>query len=224
MHKRLAIYLIILLFSMTTYARDLAIGGRVSNLGLGAELTIGLTETINARVNLSGFNADDDFTENDIDYKADLELRSLGANIDWHPFRNGFRVTGGLLINNSSMDLEAGGSGLVEIGDDTYDLDNLSIDGDIELGNNVVPYLGVGFGNAVHSNRRWGFNADVGVAFTGSPEVDLDGSVDDPSALPPGVTEDDFQDDVKKEEDDIQDELDDINVVPVISIGVSYKF
>lgn len=218
--KHLIVALLVVFTMAQVQAGGLGLGGKVSNVGLGLELTVGLTDNINTRFNINGYKYNEDYTEDGISYDADIKLSMLGALVDWHPFSNGFRLSGGLYLNGNKVTGHAQGAGLVQIGDTTYNLNEVYLDADIDLGNTVAPYLGIGFGNAVNPNRRWNFAADLGVAFTGKPKVDLTGGVV-PGSL---ININDFQDDIQREEDNLEKDLEDYNILPMISVGVSYRF
>ncbi len=64
----------------------------------------------------------------------------------------------------------------------------------------------------VGSGGGWGFFTDLGVAFHGSPEVDL--QVRGPLAGDP-----DLQADLAREEQEIQDDVENVRVYPVLSLG-----
>jgi hypothetical protein len=81
----------------------------------------------------------------------------------------------------------------------------------------VAPYIGIGWGNALDEAGHWGLATDLGVAFTGSPDMDL-------SATGPIAADPTFQARLAEEEKDIQDELDIFKVYPVLSISLFYRF
>ncbi|MFM7372109.1 MAG: hypothetical protein ACKO2Z_30855, partial [Sphaerospermopsis kisseleviana] len=82
----------------------------------------------------------------------------------------------------------------------------------ISLPNSVAPYLGIGWGNAVKSGNRWGFSANLGVMFAGSPKVEL--------TAPAYI----LAADVEAERKQLEDDLDWLNIYPVLSLGLSYQF
>jgi hypothetical protein len=81
----------------------------------------------------------------------------------------------------------------------------------------MAPYIGIGWGNLIGRGRRWGFYTDLGVAFADSPDVVL--RANGTMAADPT-----FQADLAKEARDIQDDLDDLEVYPVISVGLYFRF
>ncbi|EHQ53348.1 outer membrane protein domain-containing protein [Ectothiorhodospira sp. PHS-1] len=120
-------------------------------------------------------------------------------------------MSAGAYHNGNELKGKADGS--LDIGDNTYDA---SLDATIDW-RSFAPYVGIGYGNAIRGSR-WSFAMDAGVMFTGSPDVRLRGQVSDPAL------EDAFNDDLKREEDSLKDELKDVKYWPVLSLGVSYRF
>ncbi|WP_018954627.1 membrane protein [Thioalkalivibrio sulfidiphilus] len=191
-------------------ADGFALGAKVGTTGLGLEGTLGMTETINLRGGVYGLKYGYDFEEEGIDYQGDLQLRSAALMVDWHPGGRGFRVTAGAFANGNELKGRAEGN--LEIGEREYDV---RLDATIDW-NDFAPYLGIGYGNAVRGGRV-SFALDAGVMFTGSPDVRL-------SATGDGTLQDTFEDDLRREEQSLKDELSDFKFYPVINLGVSYRF
>lgn len=193
---------------------QLAIAGRSGSLGLGGDLTVGILDDLNARVGIGFFKLDLDGEVSDIDYDFELSLLTYPIMLDWYPFDNDFHISGGIVINETEVDLDAryDGTATVDIGGTTYPAavvgtlsGNLSFD-------RVAPYVGIGWGNAFGKSRRWGFMTDLGVAFTNSPKVAL------------SVTGAVAGNDLAAEEDDIQDDLDKFTIYPVFSASLYFRF
>ena len=190
-----------------------ALAAKAGTLGLGVEGTIKLSEKFNARVGVNAFSYDTDWDKDDINYDADIQLSTVAALIDWHPFGGSFRLTGGAMLNGNEVEADAKLNKSITIGDTIYtpgDVGNLKADIDF---NSVAPYLGMGWGNAIGKNKRLTISFELGVLFQGSPEVDL--STD--SALV-------SQSDLQKEEDNLQDEIDKYEYYPVAALSLSYHF
>jgi hypothetical protein len=194
-----------------------AIGAKGGTLGFGGELTKKVATDINTRVGFNMLDYSFDVDVSDIEYDFGLHLRSLSALVDWHIFDGPFRITGGVLSMNNEFDLKALVNQSVTIGDNTYtavEAGRLSGRVDIE---GLVPYIGIGWGNPVGRGRRWGFYSDIGIAFAGSPDVVLRST----GTLSGDPT---FQADLAKEERDIQDDLDDLEIYPVLTSGLYIRF
>ncbi|MFC1637046.1 hypothetical protein ACFL5Z_19670 [Planctomycetota bacterium] len=194
-----------------------AIGAKAGTLGIGGELTKKVATDINIRVgfNMLDYSFDDDIA--DIEYDIGLDLRSLSALVDWHIFDGPFRITGGVLSMGNQFDLDALINQNITIGDNTYtpaEVGRLSGRVDIE---GAAPYIGIGWGNPVGRGRRWGFYSDFGVAFASSPDVVL-------RATGTMAGNPAFQADLAKEAQDIKDDLEDLEVYPVLSAGLYFRF
>jgi len=103
----------------------------------------------------------------------------------------------------------------VEVGDKTFVIS--ALDGSVGFGA-VAPYFGIGCGNAVSKSGRLRFAFDLGVMFQGSPEVDLTATASDPGL------QSELNAELEKEVKEIEDDVKDIKLYPVISLGLSYRF
>ena len=216
-----AILLLILLVLLScgagcTDSGRFAVSGKTSTLGLGGEFTTAVTSNINARIGINALDLDFERELDDIEYDIGLDFSSFSALLDWHIFDSPFRISGGVLSMNHKLDLSASGTGVQEIGGVEYHWSGIdTLSGGVEI-DNVAPYVGIGWGNPLTGDKRWGFTCDFGVAFAGSPDVALSatGMASDPV----------FQANLERERRDIEDELEDFKFYPVISISFFYRF
>lgn len=193
-------------------AGPVAVGMKVGTTGLGLEGTLGVTDRVNLRASVSGLDYSTDVEEDDIEYDGTLKVRSAGVLADWYPFRGRFRLSAGAFYNGNEFRGSAQDEAL-EIGDNLYDA---RLDAEVDW-RRFAPYLGLGWGNAV-AGGRLSFSTDIGVLFTGSPRVSLEGRTGDP------VLEEQFQEDVQREEESLEDDLEDVKYFPVLSVSLSYRF
>ena len=208
---------IVMLWSSASYAQGIAVSGRISTLGLGIEVTKSLTETINARVGGNYFSFSSDGTVDEIDYERDINLLSALVSADWFPFEGGFRMSGGLLFNGNGLDSTAKPAVEFNIGGIVYPSVQVgTLTGEMSF-REFAPYLGVGWGNAVGEDKKFGFVFDLGIVFQGSPDVDL--SASGLIALDPT-----FQRDLAEEEKNLEKEYEDFKYYPIISFGNTYQF
>ena len=190
---------------------------KASTLGAGVELITRISPNINGRLGGNAFSYDYDGTESDIEYDLELDLRSVSAILDWHPFSGGFRLSGGLLLNKNEVNAVATPTVSYDIGGTLYTATDVgTLSGKIDF-NSLAPYAGIGWGNALGEDKRWGLAFDLGVVFQGSPDADL-------TATGPLAANAAFLAELAKEEQQLQDEVDDYEYYPVVSIGVTYKF
>ena len=207
----------LLILTPSAYAKGPSIGIRAGTLGLGVEIEKPITRSIGARIGGNYFTYHYSGTEDNIDYNFDLDLQSVTAILDWHPFDGSFRMSVGILLNGNELEATARGAATYEIGDSTYSSSNVgTLKGEIDF-NDIAPYLGIGFDTSFGKERGWGFTFEIGILYQGSPEVDL--SADGPIASNPT-----FQQDLAKEEERLEDELDGFEYYPVIAVGLLYRF
>lgn len=163
----------------------IAIGGSISPLGPGVQVTGLVNEHLNLRATGSLFNYSTQFTESGFDAHAKLNLASAGVSADIYPFHKGFRVSPGLLFYNqnrlSATSTVTGGASIT-LNNNTYYSANANpltgatpLSGGAALGlNSTRPAFTVttGWGNAIQrSGRHWAFPFEVGVALTGPPSL-----------------------------------------------------
>ena len=194
--------------TVPAFASDVAIGVKGGTQGLGLELTKGISDSLNIRFDVNGFTYDADETYDGNAYNLDLDLSMYGAHVDWHPMRGGFYVTAGIYGNGSELTGQTVGD--ITINGIPYPGVTLGAQVDFD---STAPYVGIGFGNAVSADKRLGFNLNVGVIYTGSPQVALS---DSSNTIPPA--------DLRAEEQKLQEEIDDFEYYPVVSVGMSYRF
>lgn len=194
-----------------------AIGAKAGTLGLGGEITTNLAPDVHLRGSIQWFELDFDVEFDDIDYDVNVDLLNPLLLIDWYPFAGDFRISAGALFNGTEIDLEATSAEPIEIGDSVYRPDEFgSIRGESDF-DDIAPYIGIGFGNHLSQDRHWGFSTDMGVAFIGSPNVDL--RVTGPFADNPLLLAD-----LEEEEREIEDDLDKFRFYPVLSFTLYYRF
>jgi hypothetical protein len=197
-----------------------SIGAKVSTLGFGIEGTKQFTPNFNGRLGLNYFGLGLNEEESDIKYDANLNLFSIAALGDWYPWKsNGFHLTTGLVYNDNNADAtgEATGSQTFNIGDRTFTVTQVQkLKAKVKYSSSIAPYLGIGYGNPVRKGSQFAFSIDLGVMFTGSPDVEL--SSPNEGNIPQ------LADAIRREENQLKDELDKFSVYPVLSLGVSYQF
>lgn len=196
----------------------LGVGAKVSTLGIGGDVIGRITDSLNLRLGLQGFSYDYDDTYSDIDYDAELKLFSGMLLADLYPFGNNFRISGGIMLNGNELDVTGKPTrGTYRIGDTTYPaalVGNLT--GTVDF-NEIAPYAGIGYGGAFSDTSNWSFFFDLGVLFQGSPNVTY--TANGPLAGNPT-----FQAELEKERRELEDDIDEYEYYPVLSIGVTYKF
>ena len=194
-----------------------AVSGKASTLGLGGEFTTAIKPDINVRVGINALDVDlDDEEIEDVDFDVGVDLSSFSALLDWYVFNGSFRLSGGIISMDNEIDLEARPAENIKIGDVYFTPEEVgTLYGNIE-NDEVVPYVGIGWGNPLTAGRRWGFTCDFGVAFTSSPDVTIDARG--------GIEPEGFDEELAKLQGDIEDFCDDFRLYPVIALSFFYRF
>lgn len=199
---------------------DVGVLLKAGTLGAGLDVSKGISETLALRLQANAFSYDEDITESDVEYSADLDLKSAGLLLDWHPFSGAFRVSAGAYWNgNETAATGRPTGGTYEINGVTYASSDIgSLNGQIDF-ESVAPYFGIGFGSAPKAGRGMSFSFDLGVLYQGEPNVGLT-VVCGPSV--PDCNQ--LQSDVAAEQVSLQDDLKDFKFYPVVSFGIGYRF
>ncbi|WP_428312136.1 hypothetical protein [Hydrocarboniphaga sp.] len=225
--------------SVSAQAASTAVGARVSTLGLGLEASLGLNDYLNLRLPFNLFNYNFDDEQDGVPYDGKLKLKSIGAQLDYHPFKGTFFLTGGLFANGNKLDLFAqdkSGTEEYQIGDDdrvyTSDTsDPLTLKGGLDV-NSAAPYIGLGWGNPIQGASNFYFRFELGAYFQGSAKVGLNASgsaVDQQTGQSFSTTGNTpeaqlFQAQLEEERASLQDDLTDYEIYPVIGFTLGYRF
>ena len=203
-----------------------AITPEFGSLGVGATVTKSITPNVNAKLGINGLGISQDISASNVDYKADLNLFNVSTLVDYHPWqKGGFRLTGGLVFQDNNLEGtgKASNAGTININGTDYDTTTVltSVKAKVTLPNSVAPYIGIGWGNAVKPGKRWGFSANLGAMFAGSPKVSLTPTFG-PGATP--ALQQQINSDIEAERKKQESDLDWLSIYPVFSLGVSYQF
>jgi hypothetical protein len=216
-----AVVLLASLWASSAAAEGFAIGVTGGTPGLGPEIVKSLGPKVNLRL---GANLFGDYSysseKSGVPYDLELELRSGLGVLDFHPTGGGFHLSAGALYNKSTVDGIAQPSGTYTVGGVSYtgaEVGTLRLSARFER--KLVPYVGLGFGNAVGDGKRLRLSLDVGVAFQGAPRVDL-------TTTGPISSDAEFQVDLAREKAELEDELRDprYKYYPVVALGLAYRF
>lgn len=216
--RRLIIAIALYAIAAHVHAVDFAVGANGGTPGIGLNATLGVAEKLNLRGVFNFFEYDFDESDEGIDYDLEFDLSSFGALIDWHPMGGSFRISGGVFANGNEITGDGRGQSgsIVEFGDVIFDADDLgTVVGSVDF-DDVAPYLGVGWGNAV-GDGRWTFMVDIGVFFQGEPDVSL-GTVGTDPAIAALV-----EAETAREEAELEDDVDGYEFYPYLSFGVGFK-
>ncbi len=200
-------------------AEGVSFGLKATTLGAEVDGEYAFNQSFGARVGVRYFTYDYTGDVDGIEYDVDLELLSVSALLDWHPFRGSFRISAGAMYNGNEMDANGrpGPGATYEIGDTTYSAADVgTLDGNIDF-NEFAPYVGLGWDTSFGKKNAFGFLFEIGAMFQGSPNVTL-------TASGPIASDPTFQDDLNQEKQNIEDDVDSFTIYPMIAIGFCYRF
>ncbi len=154
---------------------DWSVGVTAGTLGLGAEVSYLLSDTLVLRANASYFETGCG-TAKALGAKCDYDLNLTGlfagATVDIHPLNNGWRLSAG----GKYVDAEFAGSysGKITLGGVDYtDIGTTRIS--VSNGNSIAPYLGFGYDASHFSKDGSGLHLgiDLGAVYLGDPNVSI---------------------------------------------------
>ncbi len=155
-----------------------------------------------------------------IDYDVDLGFNQFGGYADLHPFANGLTLTGGVLFGERSLDLVATPNEPVEVGDQTFDPEDVGeLFGSADFGDQAL-YAGLGFDNTLYGTGRISFVLRAGVILTDNPDIRLEnrGGTDDP------LIQAEIDAELERERADLEAEAEDFRVFPALTVGIGLSF
>ena len=190
----------------------IGVAGHVGTMGVGVDAAISPAPGIGLRAGANIMPVEINGAFSDVDFTVNLQSPQMTAMIDLYPF-GGFRLSGGLRYSSSNIELSGDVDQAIDLGGTSYNLDSLV--GTI-MTPDIAPYVGIGFGNP--TKRGLGIFIDLGVAYQGAPELDLD-------AFGNATTLPGFATNLEEERLDIEDALSTyFRFYPVISLGLSIGF
>lgn len=171
---------------------------------------------IRGGVNYFGFDAGFDSDNNS--YSGEFEFSGGGLFGDFHPFGNSFFVSGGAFLGTKNVGLMIeSGENLVINGVTYTPAQYGTVIGDADY-QEIAPFIGLGFDTTFTSDNPWGFHALAGAAFFGSGDVSMMATGGTLSNDPIITNE------VDEQEMELEQDIEDYQVYPIIQLGISYKF
>lgn len=190
-------------------------------VGLPGLYTLGYAHSISPKLGAraeyaGGLDISKDGVESGINYRGNLKASHVGVFADWFPFDgSGFRVVGGLTLNDMKFDMAAQGNGLVDVGNaKNVNLAGQTLNVSVKFPD-TTPYLGIGYGHQSSSTKGLGFYFDLGVMF-GSFDTTVNTSL-----VKAGLV---TQADVDAEVKQLRDSLSGVSALPSVSLGLRYSF
>jgi hypothetical protein len=205
------LFIIFLMLPGILYSQSVGVKVNAGSLGIGPEVLVRVHENVNARAGINFFSFSTSIETKDsseFDFDGDLSLFNANLLVDFHPFGNSFRLTGGLLYNSNKVETVLIPKKSYNIGGDVYTSAELGVVmADIEF-KPISPYLALGFGN-VFTGGRFGFGMDFGVLYQQSPKVSMSAE----GLLAPSAGQ----------ADQLQDNLSWAEWYPVLTLSLTYR-
>ena len=213
----------------------LALRPKAGTEGLGLDLITPLSRRVNLRGGFSLFNGGVNPTISDIDVKGHVHLAAASMELDLHPFGNGFRISPGVTLFNDS---HVTGSGVIPVST-AVSFNGVDYNGSpsdpmrgsstIVLGNKIGPRLTMGWGNFIphREGSHFAMPFEIGAQYVGAPTIflSMNGSACDAQGNCGALALDaDAQKNIQMEAVKLNADYKGLAFVPILSMGVSYKF
>ena len=196
--------------------RGWALDAKVGTMGIGADVSRSIVpRVLNLRVGASFFSYSADITQSGIDYSGEMKLGAIPIALDVFPFKNWFRIGGGVAVNLNQIEgTGLPNTGTITIGDVQYTPQDIGqVEGKLKF-NRAAPYLGFGFNNPIKRKGRVGFFTDFGFMYHGTPKPSLTTTKSIPG----------LQTEIDQELQNINQDIQDYKIFPVIQFGLSVRF
>jgi hypothetical protein len=192
-----------------------ALALQVGALGLGLEYSHAFGDRLAFRGAVYGSQVSFDGDEEDIEYASDLIWDSIALGVDFHPGNGAFRLSGGYMQTDNRVEAVAAPTTPEEIGDTTYTPAQLgTLNGLVTVDDSAV-YGGLGWDWS--RDGGFGVSLDLGLVSQNSPVVEL-------RATGTAASSPAFQQDLAAEEARIQEDLEDVDIVPYVTLGFVFRF
>lgn len=160
----------------------------------------------------------DDIEVKGINYSADLRLMWTPVALDLYPWKSSsFRLTIGAFLNQNKLDGTATSTDptkTIELGEHEYklvDIGGLTLKAEQEL---ISPFASIGGNVYLGRAKRWSLMGELGVIYTGSPDISLK------PGYPGKVSPQDLAAEIK----DIEDAASNFKFWPIIKFGICFSF
>jgi hypothetical protein len=149
--------------------------------------------------------------EPSIAYNALADITSVGALVDYFPFKRGLKISAGLFYHDFSINGEATPNEDYVMGDKTFSPEKLgSLTANVDYKSKLVPYAGIGLGNPLAAGSALKLSLELGAMYTNSPRVTMQGE----GMIAPTANQG----------KDFENGLQDFKFYPVINLALTYRF
>ncbi len=235
--KNLVIALVIFLSPICANALDVGVGIKGGTTGVGVDLSVAITKTVNVRFSTTSYDFGDtsediiisetglNATKATFNTTLSTDFGATGLLLDWYVLDGTFHVTAGLMKNNSTINLNGNIVGnIVQFNGNSYNVSNdfvggsSTITGNVSLGDSYESYVGIGWGRKASSDPGFSLSVEIGVMLL-TPSVNLTAP-----SLVNIANQSTIDNDINEAEKAAADELANLDMWPVLSIGLNYAF
>lgn len=150
-----------------------AVGLTIGTLGVGVEGSLKVMGNFVIRLNGGGASLGHELDEDGSKFDGKVKGYNAGLIADWHPFENGFRLSGGVRYVNAEFTGSISGADVTINGNSyspaEYGVYSISA----RNGNALGPYLGLGWDSAHFSRNNFSMSIDIGAIYMGDPDISL---------------------------------------------------
>jgi len=221
-------FLVSLFYFPGLMAFELGVGAR--SMGQVVEVGKKLGNSFNVRIAIGS-----DYESGDVEYSSsnEIEVESVLSGdigqwsashssllMDYHPWQENFRLTLGLTDN--SLTWSAKNNGTVSISGNTISQDDVdSVEAKVQFTEGVSPYIGLGWASGFDKVKGFSFNGDIGLLVASDFVVLFDANCIDGHSSSAGCQQakENAKDEIKELQADEK-----ISLLPLVGLGVSYKF
>jgi hypothetical protein len=184
-------------------------------LGLGLAYSRSFGDRLAVRGAVYGAQIGFDGDEGDIEYSSDLIWDSFSIGVDFHPGKGPFRFSGGYLNNDNRIEAVSTPIGVEAIGDSNYTAAQIGTLNGLVTFDGSAAFAGLGWDWS--RDGGFGMALDLGIVSQGSPVAEL-------RATGTAASNPAFQQDLADEAAQIEDDLEDLDVVPYLTLGFVFRF
>ena len=210
------------------------VGVKIGLGGIGFDVAVPLVSRLNVRGGAGFFSYTYNGTIDSESVSANLKLNNAEVMLDLFPFNGSFRLSAGTTVYNitglSGTGTVTGGS-KITVGNTSYTsnpANPVSVGVTAGFGGKAVPRFTLGWGNMVARNHHVRFETELGVEVIGTPTtawtyggsacMNPSNGTTCTSGYGPIASSD-----IAAQTADLQNDLTNLKVFPILSFGLSYK-
>jgi hypothetical protein len=210
---------LLILAALTTLAGSVHAQDVYGGLGLPGLVSLGYAQPINTNWGWrgeysGGLSINKDGVQDGVNVTGTFKANHAGVFADWFPFDGGFRLVGGVTVNDIKANFVGVGSGTATINNKTVSMVGQTFNVNLTYPT-TTPYLGLGYGHQSSDIKGLGFYADLGVMI-GSFNTEVSTSLVNSGLV--------TQADVDAQTKTMRDSVSGLSVLPSFSVGLNYRF